>query len=117
MNQNIGLMAIINIQDIKVGMVLAEAAKHANGRVLLQAGAELNESHIRIFKTWGVLTVNVKQDDEQIAAKRQYSTVEINQAIGVKKLAFQHCDLKHPLMRELFRASIKLYLEQQDRKG
>lgn len=95
-------------------MILSEDATYTNGRVLLRAGTELNENHIKIFKTWGIFSLNIKQNDERVTAKKQYSRDEISQAIRVTKILFQHCDLNHPLMNELFRARIKMYLDQQN---
>ncbi|HEC20225.1 MAG TPA: HDOD domain-containing protein, partial [Gammaproteobacteria bacterium] len=52
-------MAILNLQDLKPGMVLAADAKHHSGRVLLAAGTELTEKHLKVFHTWGLTEADI----------------------------------------------------------
>jgi len=108
-------MATISVKNIQSGIVLSEDVVCANGRVLLKAGSELSENHIKIFKTWGILNVNIKsKNDPSMKTKEKHSPDDIKRAIGKKRVAFQHCDLNHPFMNKLFRTSIKTSLEQKD---
>ena len=56
-------MGILNINDVTVGMVLAQAAKNKNGTVILGEGSALTERHITSFKTWGVTEVDIQGVD------------------------------------------------------
>ncbi|WP_036300733.1 hypothetical protein [Methylomarinum vadi] len=101
-------MAKINTKDLVPGMVLAKDAEHANGRVLLKAGAQLNENHIKVFKTWGINNVEITTgEDNSVQPKQDYSADEIKRALDKSRVKFQHCDMKQPLINELFRISAK----------
>lgn len=105
-------MAIITIQKIVPGMVLAEDAVHHNGRVLLKAGSELNDKHIKIFKSWGLSTLNVKTDEaEETGGPKRHTADQIKRVIAKQKRAFKYCDLNHPFTHQLFRASVDMKLK------
>lgn len=105
-------MTTISLNHIQPGMVLSEDVVHANGRVLLRADSELTEQHIKIFKTWGILKIEIKSfDSESAESKQQYSPEAIEAATAKQRVRFQHCDLSHPLMAELFRLSVKKELD------
>lgn len=56
-------MATIKLKHIELGAILSDDAKDMNGRMLLSAGSEIQEKHLKIFKTWGVTEVSVVGDD------------------------------------------------------
>lgn len=47
-------MGLINIDDLKAGMVLSEDLLGLHGRFLLPSGTVLGPKHLRVLKTWGV---------------------------------------------------------------
>ena len=53
-------MPILNLDDVKPGMTLAQPVYTHQDRLLLEAGRRVSEKHLRIFKSWGVATVAVK---------------------------------------------------------
>ena len=53
-------MGIIHIDKLKPGMVLDQEVRDINGRLLLKKEKEIQPSHIRIFKIWGVTEVNIR---------------------------------------------------------
>lgn len=55
--------SLISIDDLKNGMVLAEAVKNKYGQVLLAKNAVINANHPKIFRTWGVETIMVHDDN------------------------------------------------------
>ncbi len=62
-------MGMISIDNLKPGMVLAADVTDRGGRTLLASGQEIAEKHMRIFKMWGVLEVNVQgEEQEQLIA-------------------------------------------------
>jgi HD-like signal output (HDOD) protein len=100
-------MGIIHINKLKPGMVLDQEVRDINGRLLLKSDKEIHSSHIRIFKTWGVTEVNIRGNngsrepstgpaDPQLVEKTEEETKEL----------FQHTDLEHPAIKEIFRISV-----------
>lgn len=56
-------MTTIKLKHIELGAILSDDAKDVNGRMLLSAGSEIQEKHLKIFKTWGVTEVSIIGDD------------------------------------------------------
>ncbi len=103
-------MAILNLQDLKPGMVLAADAKHHSGRVLLAAGTELTEKHLKVFHTWGLTEADIDGVDPQQVAAEEYQEIDpaiLQLAEQQNRERFRHTDLQHPAMAELFRLSIR----------
>jgi hypothetical protein len=53
-------MPILNLDDVKPGMTLAEAVRSHQDQLLLDGGRRITEKSIRIFKSWGIRRVAVK---------------------------------------------------------
>lgn len=53
-------MSVVNIDDLKPGMVLAEPVRNHQDQVLLEAGRKVTAKTIRVFKSWGIRRVAVK---------------------------------------------------------
>jgi hypothetical protein len=53
-------MTVVTIDDIKPGMVLAEAVRNHQDQVLLEAGRKVTAKAVRVFKAWGIRRVAVK---------------------------------------------------------
>jgi hypothetical protein len=53
-------MAHISLKDVQTGMVLAGDAVATGDRLLLRAGSELTEAHLRTLRMWGVFDVDVQ---------------------------------------------------------
>ena len=52
-------MGMVPLEQLETGMVLASDVLDRNGRMLLGAGAELNQKHLTIFRTWGVAEADI----------------------------------------------------------
>ncbi len=52
-------MALIYVDDLIVGMVLASDLLTPSGRFVLAAGASLHEDHLKILKSWGVVEADI----------------------------------------------------------
>lgn len=101
-------MAIVNLEDLKPGMVLAADAVHLNGRVLLRSGTELTERHIQICKMWGLTDAEVEgAHDEGIEGPRGIEARFLQEAESEMREAFRHTDLQHPAMAGLFRLCVQ----------
>ena len=100
-------MGIIHINKLKPGMVLAKEVRDINGRLLLKSRKEIQSSHIRIFKTWGVTEVNIRGNN----GSREATTCPVDPKLVEKtkettRELFCHTDLDHPAMKEIFRISV-----------
>lgn len=52
-------MEYVTLDQIQTGMVVEENVVDKSGRMLLPAGKEITEKHLKVFKTWGVTHVAV----------------------------------------------------------
>lgn len=98
-------MGVVSLEALKPGMILAGDIRDRNGRVLLSAGAEITEKHLRIFKMWGIHAASVQGEEKEDSFSKSAS--EINQDLlheAERRTAelFCHNDLAHPFIRELF---------------
>jgi len=99
-------MGIINAAELKPDMVLAEDLANLNGRFLLAKGTKLTPKHLLILKMWGVIEANIEnvsQVDIEADALSQLDPAVIEEVTQSLTEPFQHTDLEHPAMRELFR--------------
>jgi HD-like signal output (HDOD) protein len=101
-------MGILQTHKLKPGLVLAEEVRDINGRLLLGKGNRIDQSHIRIFKIWGITDVNVygaiglKDKPESLVNPELIEKTE-----DKIKPIFTHADLDHPAIKEIFRLSIE----------
>ncbi len=99
-------MGVISLDAIKPGMILASDIKDRNGRVLLSAGAEITEKHLRIFKIWGILEAHIQGEEQEDVHPKTASEIDpdlLREAESRTAELFCHNDLAHPFIRELFR--------------
>lgn len=107
-------MAILNLDDLKAGMILSSDAKHHTGQVLLKAGVELTEKHLKIFHTWGLTEADIEGDDLAPGGKQaELDPAALARAETQARERFKHTDLSQVAMAELFRLTV-LHLAQQD---
>jgi len=85
-------------------MVLASGAKNQHGQMLLAAGTALEEKHVRILKSWGV----VEADIVDVGDSKDSATVsDVPPEFQVKAGEFEEqrfviSERKHPALSELF---------------
>ena len=99
-------MATINLEDLEEGMVLAVDAQDRDGRVLLKAGTSLAAKHLTIFKTWGIASAEIEgvsREEVEAAHTKELDPGALERADEVLKVLFQHTDLNHPAVAELYR--------------
>ena len=68
-------MGMLNINDLKAGMVLAQSAVNRHGVVILAEDNILTEKHINYFKTWGISEVDIKDIDCDQVIKQAMETL------------------------------------------
>jgi HD-like signal output (HDOD) protein len=101
-------MGILQTHKLKPGMVLAEEVRDINGRLLLGKGNRIEQSHIRIFKIWGITEVQVFgaigiKDKPEFHVNPEL----IEKTEDKIKPIFAHVDLDHPAIKEIFRLAIE----------
>lgn len=90
-------------------MVLEADVEDRSGRLLLRAGAIVTGDHLRLFRTWGIVEVNIagSDGDEGISSPIAEVDPELFNVIEVEmRPRFLHADLDHPAMQELLRLCI-----------
>lgn len=98
-------MAIVTIDNLAPGMTLRSNVCDRSGRLLLPAGNELTEKHLKIFRTWGVIEADIAGDDPGVA-DQPFSGDDIDperlaEAESAIAALFVHNDPEHPAIREL----------------
>ncbi len=114
-------MAIINIENISPGMVLASDVKDRAGRVLLAAGKEVSEKSLRIFKMWGVTDADILGVEQDEIAARAAAAIppEVLRAADQRaRELFTHCDSEHLVIKELIRlVALRLARKMEETNG
>lgn len=104
-------VAIITIDDLAPGMMLKSNVCDRSGRLLLPAGNELTEKHLKIFRTWGVTEADIAGDDSGEAAKPVFGDdvdpAQLAEAEEAVARLFVHNDPEHPAIRELMRLCVQ----------
>lgn len=103
-------MARINASDLRAGMVLAEDAAGANGRLLLPKGTVLEDKHIRVLKIWGAVDADISDVDPSEVRAASISALDeesVELATAYVDALFVHVDLTRPPMAEMRSACIK----------
>jgi hypothetical protein len=99
-------MGVINVENLEPGMLLASDVKDRGGRVLLTAGQEITEKHLRIFRMWGVTDADVQGVEMEEVASKAASSVDPQALLKAEehmKWLFQQANTDNPFMKELLR--------------
>jgi len=95
--------------ELKPGMVLDQNVSGAGGKLLLPAGAVLDENHLRILNIWGVTEAEVRPDSVGPAAPRNPMHAALASAHA--DALFAHADMSVAPMAELKRACANFYAD------
>jgi hypothetical protein len=110
-------MIILNVEELKSGMILAKAVYNHQELLLLESGAKITEKNIRMFKSWGVTAVCVKGDFPDTDTENMGSEAEPRQALAIE-LKEKFADvLDNPVMLEMMRAATRVlskHINEQD---
>ena len=102
-------MGKIPTDNLIPGMVLASDVRDRSGRLLLTGGTELNDRHLYILRTWGIIEAEVAGEEEDPECPELANAIspELWSAIeGEITPFFRHADITHPAMKELLRMRI-----------
>lgn len=98
-------MPRVKLKLLQPGQQLARDVLTSNGRLLLKAGTLLAERHVEIFRTWGVMEVEILGDEppeEQADLSFDSLPGDAKSRINAHlDYLFRHNDSEHPLLSEL----------------
>lgn len=100
-------MVHINHDGLQPGMKLARKVEDRQGRLLMAAGTELTDRHIRSLRLWGITAVDVEGDEpentskSEIAAPLSAETVETAKALTAKAFCHNMSHRNHPFIRQV----------------
>jgi HD-like signal output (HDOD) protein len=101
-------MVSVPTDKLRPGQILVEEVRDINGRLLLAKGNEIGANHIRIFKIWGISEVTVAgaahHKDKLDPAVNPEPDEQAKEKV---KLLFNHVDLEHPAIKEIYRLSVQ----------
>ena len=103
-------MAIVPIEGLAAGMLLKSDVCDRSGRMLLPAGGELTDRHLKIFRTWGVLEADIEDggslETAQALTNADVDPVRLAAAEEAVTRIFRLNNPEHPAIRELMRICI-----------
>lgn len=106
-------MAKIKVKELQIGMTLTSDVCDPNGRFLLGTGCELNDKHLKALSAWGVISVQVTDDDIPTDHNKTELSSEVQKTIDDQvKYRFQHNDLNVPFINELSKETVRFFVEQ-----
>jgi hypothetical protein len=108
-------MDLINAEDLKEEMVVAEDVKDKNGQLLLPAGLTLTSKHLEVIKSWGIAQVAI--EDGKKEEEVPLDPAIIAKAEGELTPVFRYVDRKHPVMNELFTQCVTRRAKQLSTRG
>lgn len=107
-------MGILSTNDLKAGMVLAQAALNKHGTVILGEGSVLSEKHIGFFKSWGIPEVDIQGIDSDQLVKREMEALSSDTVEAIERELddlFPPCEA-HPVMGEIYKIVKKMRLRE-----
>ena len=113
-------MGRIKLENIHSGMVLTADVTDRTGKVLLQSGSTIEEKHIKIFKIWGVSTVEIFEGEQPEVHEVPSEVIESGNLKQLEKqLAhhFRNTDSAHEAIRELRRLALEELARQTLEEG
>jgi hypothetical protein len=90
------------LDDLKPGMTLSVELIDSGGRLLLPAGTELTDRHLRYFHMWGVTEIEIEGDDrlpDHTAALDPAVRAAVEARLGV---LFRNVNLTHPAAAQVY---------------
>jgi hypothetical protein len=109
-------MTIVTIEELKPGMVLAEAVRNHQDQLLLDDGRKVTAKIIRVFKSWGVRRVAVRSGTAGQGGGPGAAAVAAPAALD-EGLRARFADVLHdPLMGDILQAAARQLAARQPRK-
>jgi hypothetical protein len=107
-------MGILNINELKEGMVLAADVKNKHGNIMIRQSMTLSEKHIMLLKAWGIPEADVEGADRDQLHQEEMKTIspEVIEAIEKNLSEFFPPLDGNELMSEIYRIAKKLRIKQ-----
>jgi HD-like signal output (HDOD) protein len=101
-------LALIYVDDLMAGMILAEDLFTPTGRFVLAAGAALQQDHLKIFKTWGIVEADIDESSlgEEYGQKQDLSAEFYEKAQEYLGRRFMHNNLADDPVATLYRHAV-----------
>lgn len=107
-------MGILNINDLKEGMILAADVKNKHGNIMIKQGMTLTEKHVMLLKAWGIAQADVEGVDRDRLHQEKLKTVS-PEVIGAIETALREYFPPfegNEIMSEIYRIVRKLKIKQ-----
>ncbi len=106
-------MALVYIDDLTVGMVLAEDLFTPKGRFVLAEGAELEREHLQVFRSWGVIEVDIVEDslDEDYLRRQEEAEQYTEKAEGYLYRRFGLNDIGREPVATIYRHAVHRFAQ------
>lgn len=92
---------MVAVEALEVGMLLADEVRDQQGRLLMPAGTELTERHLRAFQLWGIMTVRIRAGDGAEPAEPPLTPGQLAAGRAVVLGRLRQRDRSHPFLAEL----------------
>ena len=109
-------MGLVNIEDLKPGMITAEPVINNEGVVLKPGGQEVSEKSIRIFKMWGIAEINiqnVESDDSTDLHDVTHDPEFLRSIQNDTRFRFRHTNPKQRVNRIMYKLSVQRLLKEK----
>ena len=94
-------MAVVTLDQVHAGMVLADDVRDRRGRLLMPSGRELTEKHLEAFRMWGVTAVDIDGGPTKETPRRVFDEAILARADWETDLLFTNASEDHPFLNEL----------------
>jgi hypothetical protein len=100
-------MAVLNLDKVKPGMILAESVYNQQGLLLLEKDSSLTKKRIWMLKTWGVKQVCAKGERRGHIKPNKTDEIEVSTTEAIEnELKEKFADvLDDPIMAEIMKAA------------
>ena len=98
-------MAIVHIEDLQAGMVLASDLFGSGGRMLLPANMALREAHLKTLRAWGILEADIRDSSPSQAEEPGEAVIRSADRERAREYLlefFSLANLDHPAVQGLF---------------
>ncbi|MBT8342883.1 MAG: HDOD domain-containing protein [Desulfatitalea sp.] len=111
-------MAVVKVDQLVQGVVLAEDVLDMNARLLLAKGQEIEDKHIRVLKMWGIFEVQVDglEEDAGTDMDPAFDSEQLEAVSADVRRIFGNVDIQHPAVREVVRLVIEYRLQHPENR-
>jgi putative nucleotidyltransferase with HDIG domain len=101
-------MALVKVDNLDPGMVLAQDVLDQNAKLLPAKGQTIDDKHIGIMKMRGIFEVEIDGLDQEDSKSRETVNPERLEQVGqALKKKFQAIDIAHPAIKEVVKICIE----------